>query len=176
MKYQIMKTVLMCVIVSLVLDFWFQYAGAQSKQSHPAFNHVYLAVRNIDSSIKFYAKAFDLKVTDHFTQLDIVQSDSSFKRTVNIAFLKFPGQDFVYELAERPDKNDTARPGNLFQHVGVEVTDINSAFQRVLNAGGKIVMPIRQVKTNSALAIKQAFMKGPDGETIELVEIIAGEY
>ena len=149
---------------------------AQNQQAPPAFNHLYLAVHNIDSSLKFYTKAFDLKVTDHFNQLEVTQADSSFKRSVKIVFLKFPGQDFVFELAERVDPNDTTRQGNLFGHVGVEVKDISAAVQRGIDAGGKLAIPIRRVRTSSGLEIKQAFLRGPDGESIELAEIVAGNY
>ena len=171
-----MKAISISLIFSIVLILCFNKAVAQDQQVYPVFNHVYLSVRNMDSSLKFYTKAFDLKVTDRFTQLDITQNDTAFKRVVNVVFLKFPEQDFVFELAERADKNDTTRPGNLFQHVGVEVKDITVAFQRVINAGGKVTIPIRRVRTNSGLEIKQAYMKGPDGETIELTEIISGRY
>jgi catechol 2,3-dioxygenase-like lactoylglutathione lyase family enzyme len=167
-----MKAILISLIFSFALDSWLNDAIAQEQQS-PAFNHVYLAVHNMDSSLKFYTKAFDLKVTDRFSQLDITQIDTSFKRAVNIVFLKFPGQDFVYELAERAD---TARPGNLFQHVGVEVKNIAIALQRAVDAGGKMYIPIRRIRTSSGLEIKQAFIKGPDGESIELTEIISGAY
>lgn len=170
-----MKAILTSLIISLAFNLCFSDAAAQVQQL-PVFNHVYLAVHNMDSSLKFYTTAFDLKITDRFNLLDITQPDTSFKRTVNVVFLKFPGQDFVYELAERADKTDTTRPGNLFQHVGVEVKDITVALQRVINAGGKVAIPIRRVRTNSSLEIKQAYMKGPDGETIELTEIISGGY
>ena len=162
--------------LSIVLSLSLNKAIGQNQQVPPAFNHVYLAVHNMDSSLKFYTTAFDLKVTDHFNQLDVTQIDTAFKRVVNVVFLKFPGQDFVFELAERADKNDTTRPGNLYQHVGVEVKDITAALQRAVNAGAKVATPIRRVKTNSVLAIKQAYIKGPDGETIELTEIISGAY
>ncbi len=149
---------------------------AQSQQVPPAFNHVYLAVHNMDSSLQFYSKAFDLKVTDHFNLLDITQPDTGYKRPVNVVFLKFPHQDFVFELAERADKSDTIREGNLYQHVGVEVKDITVALRRAISSGGKLAIPIRLVRTNSGLKIKQAYLKGPDGETIELTEIISGNY
>ena len=113
-----MKPLLMSLLSVLVLVPYCPVIG-QSQQSPPAFNHLYLAVHNIDSSLKFYTKAFDLKVADHFNQLEITQADSTFRRSVKVVFLKFPGQDFVYELAERVDPNDTTRQGNLFQHVGV---------------------------------------------------------
>ena len=56
------------------------------------------------------------------------------------------------------------------------VKDIAVALQRGINAGSKVSIPIRRVKTSSGLEIKQAFMKGPDGESIELTEIISGGY
>ena len=171
-----MKAILSSLNFSIVLVLSLNMAFAQDQQVYPVFNHVFLSVRNMDSSVKFYTKAFDLKVTDRFTQLLITQTDTAFKRAVNVVFLKFPGQDFVFELAERADKNDTTRPGNLFQHVGVEVKDITVAFQRAINAGGRVMIPIRRVRTNSVLEIKQAYMKGPDGETIEFTEIISGRY
>lgn len=150
----------------------------EQRNDTAVFNHVYLGVHNLDTSLLFYTKAFDLKVTDRFTELQYTQTDTVFKRAVKVAFLKFPGQDLVFELAERPDKNDSTRYGNLFQHVGVEVKNIQTAFDRFKNAGGKVIAAIRRVKTNSpgGLEIKQAYMKGPDGETIELIELISGHY
>ena len=171
-----MKAILISLIFSLVFNLSFLNDAVAQDQQLPAFNHVYLAVHDMDSSLKFYTKAFDLKVTDRFDQLNVTQTDTSFKRSIKIVFLKFPGQDFVYELAERSDKSDTTRPGNLFQHVGVEVKDIAADLQRVVDAGGKLAIPIRRIRTNSGLEIKQAFIKGPDGESIELIEIMSGSY
>lgn len=169
-----MKIIISFAVIAIC--FCCDKAISQSQPYHPVFNHVYLSVRNIDSSLKFYTKAFDLKVTDKFTQLEITQGDSIYTRPVNVIFLKFTGQDFVFELAERPAKNDTTKYGNLFQHVGVEVKDIKTALDKVISAGGIVAVPIRLVKTNSGLAIKQSYIKGPDGETIELTEIVSGGY
>ena len=60
--------------------------------------------------------------------------------------------------------------------MGVEIKDVTATLKRVLEAGGKLAVPIRQVRTNGGLTIKQAVVKGPDGESIELVEIISGDY
>jgi hypothetical protein len=109
-------------------------------------------------------------------ELEITQADSTFSRNLKIAFLKFPGQDFVFELAERPGNIKVTNQPGLFQHVGIEVKDILIAFQRVLNAGGKITTQVRKVRTNSGLEIKQAFFKGPDEEQIELLQVISGGY
>ena len=142
----------------------------------PRVNHVFLSVANIDSSVAFYLRAFDMKETNRLSVLRIEQGDSVTERKVKIAFLKFPGQDLAFEVSERapgPEVN-TSGP-QLYQHVGVEVNDINVAFQRVKDAGGKVYIPIRIVRTNR-IEIKQAFFRGPDGEAIELVEIITGGY
>jgi hypothetical protein len=45
--------------------------------------------------------------------------------------------------------------------VGVEIKDVTTALKRVLEAGGKLAVPIRQVRTNGGLTIKQAVVKGP---------------
>ena len=142
----------------------------------PRLNHVFLSVSNIDSSIAFYTKAFDLVVTNRLTQLRIEQTDSTYERNVKIAFLKFTGQDFVFELSERPATTVISNSStHLFQHVGVEVNDIVSAYKKVQDAGGKLYIPIRTVRTHN-LEVKQAFFRGPDGESIELVQVLLGRY
>jgi catechol 2,3-dioxygenase-like lactoylglutathione lyase family enzyme len=141
----------------------------------PRLNHLFLSVANIDSSLAFYTKAFDLTVTNRLTQLKIEQADSSFKRDVKIDFLRFAGQDFVLEISERPAATVVSSGTQLYQHLGVEVKDIIFAFKRVQDAGGKVTIPIRTVRTNN-LEVKQAFFHGPDGELIELVQVLLGRY
>jgi len=41
--------------------------------------------------------------------------------------------------------------------------------------GAEVLVPIRLIKAEGVEA-KQAFFKGPDGEPIELMEIISGEF
>jgi catechol 2,3-dioxygenase-like lactoylglutathione lyase family enzyme len=141
----------------------------------PRWNHVFLSVSNIDTSIAFYTRAFDLQVTNRIFNLKIEQGDSAYDRKVNMAFLKFAGQDFVFELAEQPINSIISPAPHLYQHVGVEVKDIIPAFKRVQDAGGKLIVPIRTIRTNN-LEIKQAHFSGPDGEMIELMQVLAGAF
>lgn len=147
---------------------------AQNNAITPYINHVFLSVSDIDSSTSFYTNAFDLKVTQRFKYLEINRGDETDTLKVKIAFLKFPGQDFVYELSERTG-DSVAQPG-LFQHIGIEVDDIESTCNEFHALGAEPIIPIRTVKTDGDLEIKQAFFKGPDGEHIELIELISGEY
>lgn len=163
--------------IFLMLTFSCTIGKAQQCVSCPKFNHVYLSVHDIQSSLNFYTKAFGLKLTDSFSVLEITTADSSFRKYVKVVFLKFENQDFVYELAERVNKTDSlSRPGNLLQHVGIEVANIKSTLSDAITAGAKLATPIRRVKTNSGLEILQSYINGPDGEVIELTEIVTGGY
>ena len=140
----------------------------------PRFNHVMLTVANLDSSVAFYTRAFDLEVTQRITSLTVTRPDgSSAAREVKMAFLKFPGQEFVFELAERKVPDDGISP--VFQHVGVDVVDIDVAAKRVEAAGGQGFTGIAVVEGQGVKA-KTAFFKGPDGENVELMQILSGTF
>ena len=140
----------------------------------PRFNHVMLTVANLDSSVAFYTRAFDLEVAQRITSLKVTRPDgSTAEREVKMAFLKFPGQEFVFELAERKVVDDGITP--VFQHVGVDVTDIEAAAERVKAAGGEGFTGIAVVEGQGVKA-KTAFFKGPDGENVELMQIVSGTF
>ncbi len=140
----------------------------------PRFNHVMLFVSNLDSSVAFYTRAFDLKVTQRLTKLTVTRPDgTTAERDVKMAFLKFPGQDFVFELAERKVQDDGITP--VFQHVGVVVKDIDKAAERVKAAGGTGFAGVAIVE-GQGVRTRTAFFKGPDGENVELMQILSGEF
>ncbi len=141
----------------------------------PRVNHVMLYVSDLNSSIEFYSRAFGLEVTNRLKSLRIEQPDGSMSSVeIDLAFLKFPGQDFVYEMAEGVVEDSIGRPSH-FQHVGFDVEDIETALQMALDAGGELVSPVRLVEGNN-VAAKTAFVKGPDGEFVELMQMISGEF
>ena len=69
---------------------------------------------------------------------------------------EFPGQNFVYEMAEvartEDEEGNFVASNNLFQHVGIDVTDIDAALQRALDAGAKLAAPVRLVTANDVKA------------------------
>lgn len=147
---------------------------SQPASLSPRFNHVMLTVANLDSSVAFYTRAFDVRVTQRLTRLTVTRPDgTTAEREVKMAFLKFPGQEFVFELAERKVADDGISP--VFQHVGVDVRDIETAAERVKAAGGQGFTGIAIVEGEGVKA-KTAFFKGPDGENVELMEIVSGEF
>lgn len=164
-------------LFSLLLAVMLSCTETNSHQAlSPRINHVMLYVSNLENSIDFYTRAFDLKVTNRLDTLIAVQPDSTeVIRTVKMAFLKFSDQDFVFELAEHAADTSSRPSAFLFQHVGVDVLDIDAAYKRALEAGAKELLPVRKVKAKGIEA-KQAFVAGPDGERIELMQVISGEF
>jgi len=141
----------------------------------PRFNHVMLYVSDLDATIAFYTRAFDLKVTQRIDTLRVTRPDGTERTSpVRMAFLRFPGQDFVYELAERKVQDDGTSP--FFQHVGVDVADIEAAAARVQSAGGRDFSGISTVRTSGGTVARNGFFKGPDGELVELMQVLQGEF
>jgi catechol 2,3-dioxygenase-like lactoylglutathione lyase family enzyme len=141
----------------------------------PRFNHVMLYVSDLDRSIAFYTKAFDLTVAQRIDTLRVTRPDGSeVTAPVRMAFLKFAGQDFVFELAERRVQDDGTSP--FFQHVGVDVADINAAAARVQAAGGREFSGLSTVRTRGGTVARNGFFKGPDGEMVELMQVLQGDF
>ena len=103
-----------------------------------------------------------------------LEDGQTVEQEINLALLKFPGHYFALEIGETLDSLPNNTRAN-YAHVGIEVEDIESASERIIKAGGLSSRPITQVETESILA-KTAFFTGPDGETIELMQIISGNF
>ena len=166
-----MKNIYTLITLAIILT----SCGSKEPLS-PRFNHVFLVVSDMERSVEFYTKAFDLKVTNEKVKHIVWTYEDGTQKEVetNIVFLKFPGQDFVFELKEVKTM-DSIDNSALFQHVGIDVKDIDKSLQKALNAGAEIISPIRLVQTHG-LELKHVFLKGPDGERIELDQIISGEF
>jgi catechol 2,3-dioxygenase-like lactoylglutathione lyase family enzyme len=152
------------------------FTPAKKAPLSPRFNHVMLIVSNLDSTIAFYTAAFDLKVEQRIAELTVTGANgASTPRPVKMALLKFPGQEFVFEMAERPAPAATG-PAPYYQHLGVDVRDIEVAAERVRKAGGRDLSPIQTVKTSTGTVAKNMFFRGPSGELVELMQIVSGEF
>jgi catechol 2,3-dioxygenase-like lactoylglutathione lyase family enzyme len=152
------------------------FASPKKAALSPRFNHVMLVVSNLDSSITFYTAAFDLQVAQRITELKVTGANGTpTARPVKMALLKFPGQEFVLELGERPATTPPGPPP-YYQHVGVDVRDIAAAAERVRKAGGRDPSPIQTVTTSTGTIAKNMFFRGPSGELVELMQIVSGEF
>ncbi|MGE0443348.1 MAG: VOC family protein, partial [Gemmatimonadales bacterium] len=141
----------------------------------PRFNHVMLYVGNLDASIAFYTRAFDVRVSERIDTLRVTRPNGTeATNAVRMALLRFPGQEFVLELAERQVPNAGAPP--FYQHLGVDVADIDAAAARVQAAGGRDFTGVSTVRTNRGTVARNGFFRGPDGELVELMQVLEGEF
>lgn len=147
----------------------------KSANLSPRFNHVYLTVSNLERSVAFYTSAFDLELTNELKHLKRTEANGEvLEYDIKIALLKFPGQGFVLEIGERSGL-EAANENANYAHLGIDVKDIVVAQERLINAGAQLDRPIALVETNRIKA-KNSFFTGPDGETIELMQIISGDF
>jgi len=128
--------------------------------------HIFLAVKDITRSIEFYTKAFEgTKVLYEF-QID----------GFDITMLGL-GNGVVLELLQKPyDESD-----GKWQHIAFECTDIEAQYQRLMEAGATIRMPLEMT---TVLKGRNGYpdthccgvhVLGPDGEEIELCQPQPGQ-
>lgn len=129
--------------------------------------HIFLAVKDINRSIEFYTKAFEgTKVLYEF------QIDGH-----DITMLGL-GNGVVLELLQKPyDESD-----GKWQHIAFECTDIEAQYQRLMEAGATIRMPLEMT---TVLKGRNGYpdthccgvhVLGPDGEEIELCQPQPGQH
>ncbi|MEN2282962.1 VOC family protein [Algoriphagus sp. SE2] len=154
--------------------------GCQTKEAKevllsPRFNHVYLNVSDLDRSVAFYTTAFELKLEKQIKKLKRTSVEGTVEEfETSLSFLKFPGQDFVLEIGENLDSQSENSSAN-YAHLGIDVDDIEAASERILKAGGVMIRPVSLVETEDTI-VKNAFFTGPDGETLELMQLISGDF
>ncbi len=141
----------------------------------PRFNHVFLNVSSVEESIAFYQTAFGVQLYDEIRTLKRTDSlGNTTEAETYIALLRFPSQGFNLEIAANPNLEADNSNAN-YTHLGIDVMDIETASERLLKAGAIPVRPITLVEANDIKA-KTAFFTGPNGETLELMQIIEGEF
>lgn len=129
--------------------------------------HIFLAVKDLSRSIEFYTKAFEgTKVLYEF------QIDGH-----DITMLGL-GNGVVLELLQKPyDESD-----GKWQHIAFECTDIEAQYQRLMEAGATIRMPLEMT---TVLKGRNGYpdthccgvhVLGPDGEEIELCQPQPGQH
>ena len=122
--------------------------------------HTMVRVADLDASLDFYCTKLGLK--------EVERKDSETGRYTNV-FLAAPGDDIeadgrpapLVELTYNGDPEDYGSARN-FGHLAYEVDDIYGLCQRLMDGGVVINRPPRDGK--------MAFVRSPDGISIELLQ------
>lgn len=119
--------------------------------------HTMLRVGNLDNSIEFYMKAFDMQLLKRKDY-----PDGKF----TLAFLGYSQSEAQIELTYNWD-TDHYDLGNGFGHIALGVNDIYNACKIAAQAGGKITREPGPMKFGTTII---AFVEDPDGYKIELIQ------
>lgn len=116
------------------------------------FIHVCVNVANVDEAVEWYTEQLGFEESWGFeadgTTHRYVEADNG----VEIQLSDTAG--------ETPDE-----PGTAWNHLAVEVEDVDGAFDRIENHG-----VVQTPEDNDAAGARTAFIEDPDGHVVELVE------
>ena len=115
--------------------------------------HTMLRVRDLDAALAFFA---------HLGLEEVRRRDSERGR-FTLVFLRAPGDENTIELTYNWDQEQPYATGRFFGHLAYGVEDIYGSCQQLMDAGVVINRPPRDGR--------MAFVKSPDGHSIELLQV-----
>lgn len=133
------------------------------KNTQPRIRHTMLRVKDIDASIEFYTGIFGMTL---FRRMDNEGGKYS------VAFVGYGDENSApaIELTYNWGKDDDYDKGDGFGHIAIGVPDIYGICERIEAAGMEIPRPPGPLKHGGPNASIIAFVKDPDGYSIELGE------
>lgn len=137
-------------------DYWIWGKDAES----PRILHAMIRVKDLEKSLAFYCDTLGMK------QLSRVDVEAG---RFSIVFINFT-EDFesgAIELTHNWDREDNYTHGTGYGHVAIGVPDLYGTCERLRSAGVEISV---EPKTLLPGAPALAFIKDPDGYSIELIQ------
>jgi len=119
-------------------------------------DHCCLNVRDMDRSIEFYRKHFDMNL---LSRKEIPENNAE------IAFVGYGDEGMKLELTDWEDQ-DEIDVGDNFDHIAVAVPGVADYYEQLVDEGVESAMEPTELSTGSHIA----FVKDVDGNWVELVE------
>ena len=120
--------------------------------------HTMIRVLDLDSSIDFYKKAFDLDVADHFDFDNFA-----------LVYLRNDENDFEIELTLNKGQAEPYSHGTGYGHVAVCVDDAHAEHARFAELGLNPT-DVKEFHRDGSLMARFFFVQDPDGYKIEVLE------
>lgn len=122
------------------------------------FHHVHIICKDLDKMIAFFTKVLGARLV---TRQKFGTADG--------ASLDLQGATVNLRVSREDEQmtGDASQSRYGYDHIGLEVEDIETAFKDLTAQGFSFLVPPREVPK-----LKIAFFKGPEDITIELVERI----
>ncbi len=122
------------------------------------FAHTMIRVFDLDTSIEFYENALG------FT---LVRKSDHEHGKFTLAFLDIPNSDAQLELTYNWPQDEPYDLGSGYGHIALYVEDMDATIKQIRSAGYDLD---RGPKTSPSGKSRMAFIKDPDGYSIELLE------
>lgn len=120
--------------------------------------HTMIRVLDLDRSIDFYGKAFDLKIADQYDFDGFA-----------LVYLRNDEADFEIELTLNKSQTEPYTHGDGYGHVAVCVDDVKTEHARFQELGLE-PKDIVEFNRDGALMARFFFVQDPDGYKIEVLE------
>ncbi len=134
--------------------------SAQSKKVI-GIHHIALRASNLENTLSFYAHAFGFQV---IAQWNNGVQDIAMLDTGNGTILE------VFGAGVSSGSINETQSGTFF-HLALDVEDVDAVYTEALQYGAKEKIPPRDMTLPAKpqpISIRNAFLYGPDGESIEL--------
>ena len=133
------------------------------KNTQPRIRHTMLRVKNIEASIDFYTRIFGMTL---FRRMDNEGGKYS------VAFVGYGDENSApaIELTYNWGKDEDYDKGDGFGHIAIGVPDIYGICEKIAAEGFEIPRPPGPLKHGGPNASVIAFVRDPDGYSIELGE------
>jgi lactoylglutathione lyase len=127
----------------------------------PRVLHSMIRVRDVEASLRFYCDGLGMSLLDRY---DIEAGRFS------ILFLSYAGYregPAALELTYNWDQDEPYSHGSGYGHVAIGVPDVKAMYERLRAYGGEQKSPPKPMMPG---APELAFVKDPDGYSIELIQ------
>ncbi|MFT5439350.1 MAG: lactoylglutathione lyase [Alphaproteobacteria bacterium] len=133
------------------------------KASKPRIRHTMLRVKDLDRSVKFYTEVLEMTV--------MRRSDNEGGK-YTVVFIGYGDEhaDPMIELTYNWGQDDGYEPGTGFGHIAIGVPDIRGVCRRTEEFGMTVPRPPGPLKHTGPDGPMIAFIRDPDGYSIELGE------
>jgi catechol 2,3-dioxygenase-like lactoylglutathione lyase family enzyme len=122
------------------------------------YHHIGLAAQDVEKSLKFYTEGLGGTITASFPMGNSGKS----------IYLVDIGGHAVVEILPFGNGEPEANP--RWAHIALETDDAKAAFAMAIQAGARVKSEPREMMLGS-MAVCNAFVLGPDGESIEFFQV-----
>ena len=120
--------------------------------------HTMIRVLDMDESVDFYDKAFQLRIADRFDFDDFA-----------LVYLRNDENDVEIELTLNKGRDTPYTHGDGYGHVAVCVTDVHQEHERLSKLGFSPA-DVKEFNREGSLMARFFFVQDPDGYKIEVLE------